>query len=99
MNYHDEPSGDGLRAAVTQLPKLSPVVLPTEQTSIFLIVPAGQRRTAFTASVTELTTTSDMLWLRGFNLDKTQHPDDYEVKRIIMPLLSNHKQPCHFPDC
>lgn len=50
--YHDEPSGDGLRAAMTQLSKLCPVVLSTEETSIFLIVPAGQRGTAFTASVT-----------------------------------------------
>ncbi len=37
--HHDESGGDGLRAAMAQLPKFSPVVLLTEEPVVLLIVP------------------------------------------------------------
>lgn len=48
-HYHDETGGDGVVAAVAQLSKFDPVVLLAEETSIFFIIPVGQRRAALTA--------------------------------------------------
>lgn len=47
-SYHDEAGGDGVVAAMAQLPKFGPVVLLTEEPSIFFIIPVGQRGAALT---------------------------------------------------
>lgn len=52
MSYHDEAGGDGVAAAMTQIPKLGPVVLLAEEPALLLIVPVGQGGTALTASET-----------------------------------------------
>lgn len=41
-SYHDEAGGDGVVAAVAQLPKFGPVVFLAEEPSIFFIIPVRQ---------------------------------------------------------
>lgn len=49
-SYHNEAGGDGIVAAMAQLPKFGPVVLLAKELAIFFIIPVGQRGAALTTS-------------------------------------------------